>query len=61
MVAAVSRQLFDTVPGAGANPNNNPICGKKAQVSLNGKSVVVSLEDRCEACAFEDLGKHRHP
>jgi len=55
MVAAVSEQLFDKVPGAGANPNNNPICNKKVQVSFGGKSIVVSLVDRCTACAPTDL------
>jgi len=54
-VAAVSQLLFDAVPGAGANPNNNPICGKKVRVSYHGKSIIVTLVDRCTACKVLDL------
>lgn len=55
-VAAASKLLFDIVPGAGANPNNNPICNKKVTVMHEGKSVTVKIVDRCEACAITDLG-----
>jgi hypothetical protein len=36
----VSEGLFDTFPGAGANPNANPICGKA--ITINCKSFGVS-------------------
>ncbi|KAG6878220.1 hypothetical protein C0993_010641 [Termitomyces sp. T159_Od127] len=39
----------------GLNPNTNPLCGKKVSVSYGGKSVVVTLTDRCEGCALTDL------
>nr|AGT80108.1 riboflavin aldehyde-forming protein [Hemileia vastatrix] len=55
MIAAVSHLLFDSYPGATANPNANPICGKKAQVNYHGKTVVVTLVDRCVGCAMYDL------
>jgi len=34
-----------------ANPNNNPLCGKKINVSYNGgKPVTVTIVDRCPEC-----------
>ncbi|EJD51430.1 hypothetical protein AURDEDRAFT_37313, partial [Auricularia subglabra TFB-10046 SS5] len=46
-VFAVSQQLFDTYPGACVNMNLNPICGKQALVSYGGKSIKVTIVDRC--------------
>ncbi|KAK1227404.1 hypothetical protein PQX77_009605 [Marasmius sp. AFHP31] len=50
LVAAVAAPVFDKFPGAGPNPNKNPICGKKARVTFKNKSVTVSLVDRCPGC-----------
>ena len=47
MVAAVAHQFFDSYPGAGPNPNNNPICGRKAKVYYGDKSCVVAIVDKC--------------
>ncbi|KAG0151020.1 hypothetical protein CROQUDRAFT_651536 [Cronartium quercuum f. sp. fusiforme G11] len=55
MIAAVSHLLFDNFPGATANPNSNPICGRKVKATHNGKSVVVKIIDRCVACQIFDL------
>ncbi|TFY66344.1 hypothetical protein EVG20_g4747 [Dentipellis fragilis] len=55
LVVAVSQQLFDTFPGAGANPNANPICNKPITAHFQGKSVSVKVTDRCAACALNDL------
>jgi hypothetical protein len=55
LVAAASELLFDKVPGAGVNPNLNPICGKKVRVTYQGNSVTVSIFDRCVACRKTDL------
>ncbi|KZW03165.1 hypothetical protein EXIGLDRAFT_725631 [Exidia glandulosa HHB12029] len=55
LMAAVSQAFFDTFPGAGANPNANPLCGKTATVNYNGKTVQVKLLDRCVSCAYVDL------
>ncbi|KLO11969.1 hypothetical protein SCHPADRAFT_941616 [Schizopora paradoxa] len=49
-IAAASHQMFDTFPGATANPNNNPICGKSVTASVNGHSVTVTITDRCAGC-----------
>ncbi|PLW49664.1 hypothetical protein PCASD_02185 [Puccinia coronata f. sp. avenae] len=55
MIAAASHLLFDSFPGATANPNENPICGRKVRATYQGKSVEVELVDRCEGCAVHDL------
>jgi len=55
MVAAASEHLFDAVPGANGNPNDNPICGKQVQIEFEGHTIVVSIQDRCVACASTDL------
>jgi len=55
MIAAASRLLFDSFPGATANPNLNPICGRKVRATYEGRSVEVEIVDRCEACAMHDL------
>ncbi|KAG5647495.1 hypothetical protein DXG03_009432 [Asterophora parasitica] len=55
-IAAVSHLLFDNFPGYnGQNPNKNPMCGRRVRVTYRGKSIVVALTDRCEACAQVDL------
>jgi hypothetical protein len=55
-IIAVSQLLFDTYPGYdGGNPNKNPICGKKIRASRDGKSITVSVVDRCVGCAMTDL------
>ncbi|EIN08732.1 hypothetical protein PUNSTDRAFT_133915 [Punctularia strigosozonata HHB-11173 SS5] len=54
-MVAVSSQFFKTFPGAGANPNTNPICGKKLTASFKGKSTTVTILDECPSCAEFDL------
>jgi hypothetical protein len=52
MIAAIAHDTFDTYPGyTGANPNNNPICGKKVTAYYGGNSVTVTIVDRCAGCA----------
>lgn len=56
LIAAASYQMFDNWPGATANPNLNPICkGVYANVTYNGNSVVVRIEDRCPGCTTYHL------
>jgi len=50
LIAAASFLLFDSYPGATANPNLNPICGKTVTASYGGKSVTVKIVDRCAGC-----------
>jgi hypothetical protein len=57
-IVAVSKLLYDTYPGyagPGTNPNDNPICGKQIEATYQGKSVRVTVVDRCEACACGSL------
>lgn len=55
-IAAVSHLLFDAFPGYNdVNPNNNPICGRKVTATYQGKSVTVTITDRCTGCQIGDL------
>jgi hypothetical protein len=55
-IAAASHLLFDNFPGyTGGNPNANPMCGRQVTAHYQGKSVTVTLTDRCEGCAVGDL------
>jgi len=55
-IAAVSKDFFDTFPGYnGGNPNNNGLCGRKVSVQYQGKTITVSLTDRCTGCAYSAL------
>ncbi|OSD03599.1 hypothetical protein PYCCODRAFT_1451679 [Trametes coccinea BRFM310] len=55
-IVAVSHLLYDSYPGyTGANPNNNPVCGRKITATYQGKSVEVTVTDRCTGCAETDL------
>ncbi|KAJ7474037.1 barwin-like endoglucanase [Mycena latifolia] len=52
LIVAVGHGVFDSHPGANpANPNTNPICGKKLKATYGQKSVTVTVEDRCAGCA----------
>ncbi|KAG7446158.1 uncharacterized protein BT62DRAFT_1006376 [Guyanagaster necrorhizus] len=51
MIVAVSYLLYDSYPGATANPNLNPICGKELVATYGGKSVTVTVTDKCMGCA----------
>ncbi|KAF8916105.1 plant expansin [Mucidula mucida] len=51
LIVAVSHTLYDTYPGATANPNLNPICNKKLTANYNGRSVTVTVTDKCAGCA----------
>ncbi|KII90846.1 hypothetical protein PLICRDRAFT_52549 [Plicaturopsis crispa FD-325 SS-3] len=52
-IVAVSNQFFSTFPGATANPNANPVCGKQIQITFGGKTVPATITDRCAGCAGE--------
>jgi len=50
-IAAVGAGYFDSYPGATANPNDNPICGRQITAQYGGNQVSVSIVDRCAGCA----------
>lgn len=55
-ICAVSHLLFDGFDGyTGGDPNNNPVCNKKIKATYQGKSVTVTVTDRCVGCAMYDL------
>ncbi|KAL6451744.1 pi Papain inhibitor [Candida maltosa Xu316] len=53
-IIAISHELYDQHT-VGGNPNNNDLCGKKIRAFYNGNSVDVTVVDRCEGCAYNDL------
>ncbi|KAJ7580168.1 loosenin [Mycena floridula] len=68
MIAAVSHQFFDAFDPGQANPNLNKVCNKKVKASFGGKSVEVTIVDKCGGCkgptdldfsptAFQALGE----
>jgi hypothetical protein len=52
-VVAVGYQLYDSVNTA--NPNNNPLCGRKITVFRGDKSVQVTVVDKCPGCSYYSL------
>lgn len=46
MVAAISHELWDKVQ-VGANPNTNPLCGKRLRLTGPLGTVDVTVADRC--------------
>ncbi|KAM5433753.1 hypothetical protein McanCB49686_001329 [Microsporum canis] len=53
-VCAVSKVVFDAA-STGPNPNTNPLCGRKIRLRRNGKSVDVTVVDRCVGCKSTDI------
>ncbi|KAL1990472.1 hypothetical protein VTN49DRAFT_6311 [Thermomyces lanuginosus] len=53
-ICAVSHVLFDAAQ-TGSNPNLNPLCGAKLRLRRNGKTVDVTVVDRCVGCAATDI------
>ncbi|PCH33788.1 hypothetical protein WOLCODRAFT_22254 [Wolfiporia cocos MD-104 SS10] len=55
-IVAVSWELFDNYPGYdGTNPNTNPVCNKQITANYEGKSVTVTVTDRCTGCDTTSL------
>ncbi|AEO59689.1 hypothetical protein MYCTH_2119829 [Thermothelomyces thermophilus ATCC 42464] len=54
LVVALSHADFDPSTPNG-NPNNNPLCGRRLRASYAGRSVDVTVVDRCVACNSGDL------
>ncbi|KIS69738.1 uncharacterized protein UMAG_12184 [Mycosarcoma maydis] len=52
-IVAISASLFDSF-GTG-NPNKNPVCGHKIAATYGGKTITVSVADRCVGCGWGDL------
>lgn len=54
-IVALAPCIFDQFPGSTGNPNNNPVCGKKLTASYQGKSVTVTVTDRCADCPCPNI------
>ncbi|KLU82246.1 hypothetical protein MAPG_01320 [Magnaporthiopsis poae ATCC 64411] len=54
LIVALNKADFDPYT-PGGNPNKNTLCGKKMRVSYGGKSVDVTLRDRCDGCKKGDV------
>ncbi|KAI4115963.1 MAG: hypothetical protein LQ345_003534 [Seirophora villosa] len=39
----------------GSQSNGNPFCGRQAEVSLDGKTVIGKLVDKCGGCKGQDI------
>jgi hypothetical protein len=50
-IAAIPHATFDSFPGAGPNPNKNPLCQKRILVTYKGRSITVRATDRCGGCS----------
>lgn len=57
-ICAVSHIIFDAV-SVSSNPNANPLCGKKIRVRRDGKSVDLTVVDRCTGCKPTDIDTTR--
>lgn len=53
-IVAISHELYDE-NAKDANPNHNPLCGKKITAFYEGNHVEVTVVDRCEGCKYNDL------
>lgn len=50
-LVAVSFQWWTT-----ANPNNDPLCrGVSVQVTFNGNTITVPVEDKCPTCTADHI------
>ncbi|KAL8741849.1 MAG: hypothetical protein Q9190_005595 [Brigantiaea leucoxantha] len=39
----------------GAQSNGNPFCGRKAEISLRGKTAIGTLVDKCPGCSGQSI------
>ncbi|EAA30355.1 hypothetical protein GE21DRAFT_10526 [Neurospora crassa] len=54
LVVALNHDQFDPSTPNG-NPNRNSLCGRRIRVNANGRSVTVTLVDRCTQCPYGGL------
>jgi len=57
-IVAISEAVFDAygVNAGIANPNNNPLCGRKVSITgADGSAYKATVVDRCTGCAAADL------
>ncbi|GAC97735.1 expansin [Pseudozyma hubeiensis SY62] len=54
-IVAISRDLFEQYNPASGNPNHNSLCGKKVEITWNGKKVQAFATDECPGCEKNSL------
>lgn len=55
-IVAVSHVIMDDADYYTANPNNNPLCGRKVSITgVSGAQYTATVVDRCVGCAEADL------
>ncbi|EST08301.1 RlpA-like double-psi beta-barrel domain protein [Kalmanozyma brasiliensis GHG001] len=54
-IVAISRDLFEQYNPSDGNPNNNSLCGKKVEISWNGKKAYAFATDECPGCEKTSL------
>ncbi|KAI0728973.1 expansin family protein [Fomitopsis betulina] len=54
-VVAISYEIFDNYPGYNGDPPTNPVCFQQLTITYEGKSVTVTVTDRCSTCSLSDL------
>lgn len=57
-ICAVSHIIFDAV-STSANPNSNPLCGKKIRIRVGERSEDLTVVDRCTGCKSVDIDTTR--
>ncbi|KAJ9475558.1 Expansin [Pseudozyma hubeiensis] len=54
-IVAISRDLFEQYNPSSGNPNHNSLCGKKVEITWNGKKVQAFATDECPGCEKNSL------
>ncbi|GAK67111.1 riboflavin aldehyde-forming enzyme [Moesziomyces antarcticus] len=49
-IVAVSRDVFEQYNPASGNPNHNSLCGRRIEITWNGKTTHAFAMDECPGC-----------
>ncbi|RUS20349.1 Non-catalytic module family EXPN protein [Endogone sp. FLAS-F59071] len=55
MIVALQEDIWNKYLGTITNPNDNPVCGKKVNVTARGKSHTFKVMDMCPGCKSNGL------
>lgn len=53
-IVALATTRFIT-DATGGNSNNDPVCGKMIKFTIDGKTGYGRVDDKCQACAYNDI------
>lgn len=54
-IVAVSRDIFEQYNPSSGNPNHNSLCGKRLEITWNGKKQQAFAMDECPGCKPNSL------